>query len=161
MEQKKARFLFMDNPDSLIITDWAVISNSPNPFIKSKKELNDRAKQLFLYKLYHFNGLVPPFDDTPSRLRLIFEEGEIKIFELVQSATIKGTKNSVLKAKIATPSRTFFYISQGRASKEGKEFVMPYTIDSPYPVKATEIYLEQDGKKMPLNITENMVQGYQ
>jgi len=157
MKEKNAKFLFLDDIKSLIFTDWSAISDTPNPYTKSKYELNDNVYQLFLYRLYHFNGVTPPFNQTTKNFRLVFEKGDIKIFELVEGYKIDVQDDVILKAKIATPDKIFFFISEGQSNKNGKTFTIPYTLDSPYPVKALEIYLEKDGEKMPITVTEGML----
>ncbi|GAB4431779.1 MAG: hypothetical protein OHK0040_01350 [bacterium] len=158
MNKKKAKFLFLDDPKSLIITDWAAISSDPNPYINDNNALKSNVLELFLYRLYSYNGLTPPFDKTPQHLRLIYENNEIKIFEFVKGVKIKAKPQAILKAKIVTPVRTFFYISQGVMSKEGKEFIFPYSLDAPYPVRAKEVYIEENGIKQPIKVLEEMVQ---
>lgn len=158
MKLKKAKFLFLDDPKSLIITDWAAISSEPNPYTNDKNSLKNNVLELFLYRLYNYNGLTPPFDKSPQHLRLIYENNEIRIFEFVNGFKIKAKPKAILKAKIVTPARTFFYISQGVMSKEGKEFIFPYSLDAPYPVRAEEVYIEENGIKQPIKVLEEMVQ---
>lgn len=159
MEKKCARFLFLDDPKSMIITDWAAISGgAPNPYIKDGRILNNNVLELFIYRLYNYNGITPPFDKSPKHLRLIYEKDEVKIFERVKGFKISAKAGDVLKAKIVTPTKSFFYVNQGKPDKAGKKFIIPYSLDAPYPVKAKEIYLENNGKRTLLNVTEEMVQ---
>lgn len=162
MKAKRARFLIIDDLNSLILTDWTAISDKPNPYVSFDRRLNEKAYELFLYRLYHHNGLIPPFQDTPRHFRLIFHQKDIKIFELVEGFKIFAPKNAILKAKIKTPADTFSYISTGDSIKGQKVFIFPYSLDAPYLVKAEEIYLEIDGKKRFLNVTEeNIIRPFQ
>lgn len=157
MKEKKAKFLLLEDPKTSLITDWRVINTAPNPYLKNNLELNNKVYNLFLYRLYYFNGITPPFNQTTKYFRLVYDNDGIKIFELVDGFTVntKGDKGDyILKAKIATPKNSFFYISVGDTNKNGKTFTIPYTLNAPYPVKAVEIYLEKDGKKFPITVTE-------
>lgn len=157
MDEKKARFLFLDNIDDNIITDWAAISSSKNPYIANSTVLKEKSLELFLYKLYRYNGMVPPFFDTPQHFRLVYHNNDIKIFERVKGFRKITQKGAILKAKISSPGGEFLYISADKKENGKVVFNFPYSIDAPYPVKATEIYLEENGKRSSLKITEDMI----
>lgn len=157
MEEKKARFLLLDNIEDNIITDWSAISKSQNPYVKNNNVLKEKSLELFLYRLYRYNGMVPPFFDTPQHLRLVYHNNDIKIFERVKSFRKIAKEGAILKAKISSPGGEFLYISAGKKENGKVVFNFPYSIDAPYPVKATEIYLEENGKRVSLNITEDMI----
>ncbi|MCX7990667.1 MAG: hypothetical protein N2999_01330 [Proteobacteria bacterium] len=162
IDRNKSRYLILENPDENIITDWYAISSEKNPYIDKNKNINSKASELFLFNLYHFYGITPPFQNTPKNLRLIYESSKkknIKIFERVKSAKIiyRGNKNPLLKMLIKTPYNTFFYISLGEPAENGRIFNVPYSLDSPYPVKAELVNLELNGSKIPLNIKEEDV----
>lgn len=160
MDKNKAKFLILEKPDGNIITDWYAISKEKNPFTDEKNNINSNASSLFIFNLYYFYGIIPPFEKTPENIRLIYEssgnKNNLKIFERVKSAKIvflgKGTP--ILKLLIKTPYNKFFHISLGEQSKEGTIFTVPYSLNSPYPVNAESIYLEVNGKKIPIHLSE-------
>ncbi len=160
MNKNKSRFLFLDYIDDLIVTDWHAISSGKNPYSDDNKKPNQKVFNLYLYRLYHYDGIVPPFDNSPGALRLVYESSSlpnrIKVFEHVRGARViySGKETPVLKAKIKTPYREFFYIHSGKTFNSKKEYTIPYSIDKVYPVKAEQIYLEIGGKKTDLKISE-------
>lgn len=160
MAKNKSKFLILEKLDENIITDWYAISKEKNPYTDNRNNLNSLASTLFIFNLYHFYGVTPPFEKTPKNLRLIYEssgsKNNVKIFERVPSAKIifVGKGAPLLKMLVKTPYNKFFHISLGEQSKEGVIFTIPYSLDSPYPVNAEYINLEVNGKKIPIKVSE-------
>lgn len=160
LDKNKSRFLLLENPEENIVTDWSVLSKEKNPFLKDDRTLNPTVSTLFIFNLYHFYGLTPPFTNSPKHLRLVYEssskKNNIKIFERVKSAKViyKGKGKAMLKILVKTPFNSFYYINLGEPVEGGWSFTVPYSIDAPYDVKADFVSLEVDGNKINLNITE-------
>ncbi len=163
MSRNNSKFLFLDNPNDLIVTDWYAINRGENPYTDGDKKINLKAQRLFIYRLYHFDGLTPPFLNSTKHFRLIYESSlspfRVKIFERVEGAKIlyNGKDSAILKARIKTPYREFFYVTTGEALDGKRIFHLPYSSDSNYPVKAEYINFETGTKKIELNINEQDV----
>jgi asparagine N-glycosylation enzyme membrane subunit Stt3 len=157
MDRNKARFLVLQDPRDSLITDWSIISSGENPYIGKDGNVSDNALELFLFRLYKFDGTTP-IENSPQHFRLIFysDQKKVKVFERVAGVRIivADKKGYTLKAKITGPSHSFSYVSSGKLTASGKEFIFPYSMNAPYNVGAQEVYLESGNYRYRLNIDE-------
>ncbi len=128
---------------------------------RQNNKLNQKVLELYSYNLFYFYGLSNTGKSINEQIRIVFESknGNVKLFEKVEGTKIvlKNKKDYILKAKITNGKKSFFYLNTGRMEKNNQIFIFPYANNTPYPFYATEIYLEKDGKKIILKITEDMV----
>lgn len=160
MNKRQARFLILENIESSIKIDWDNNKWGENPYL-TNNNLNQKVLELYSYNLFYFYGLSNTGKSINEQIRIVFESknGNVKLFEKVEGTKIilKNKKDYILKAKITNGKKSFFYLNTGRMEKNNQIFIFPYANNTPYPFYATEIYLEKDGKKIILKITEDMV----
>lgn len=160
MNNRKARYLILDNIDSSIKIDWDITKWGKNPYIL-ENNLTSKVLDLYSYNLFYFYGLTKEGKSINEQIRIIFESKNrnVKLFEKVNGCKIilKNKKDYILKAKITNGWKTFFYINTGKFQNNHQIFILPYSSDRTYPFFATEIYLEKEGKRINLKITEDMV----
>lgn len=160
MNTRQSRYLILDNVDSSIKIDWDTINWGQNPYVLGNN-LNSKVLELYSYNLFHFYGLTKEGKSINEQIRIIFESknSNVKLFENVLGCKIilKNKKGYILKAKITNGRKSFFYINLGKFDGNDQVFRLPYSNDKKYPFFATEIYIEKDGQKFTINITEDMV----
>ncbi len=160
MNKRQARFLILENLESSIRIDWDKNERGENPYLSNNK-LNQKVLDLYSYNLFYFYGQTKSGKSINEQIRIIFESinGNVKLYEKVAGCKIiiRNKKDYILKAKITNGKKSFVYLNTGSREKNNQIFIFPYANNTPYPFYATEIYLEKNGKKIILKITEDMV----
>lgn len=160
MHNRQSRFLILDNVGSSIKIDWDTTNWGQNPYILNNN-FTSKVLELFSYNLFFFYGLTKEGKSVNEQIRIIFESknSNVKLYEKVKGCKIilKNKKDYILKAKITNGKKIFSYINVGKLVNNDQIFTLPYSTERKYPFFATEIYLEKDGKRKNLNITEDLV----
>ncbi|MCX7770985.1 MAG: hypothetical protein N2202_07890 [Proteobacteria bacterium] len=160
LEKRKGRFLILENLESSIITDWDNVKWGNNPYIINNT-LTPKVLELYSYNLFYFNGLTKEGKSINEKIRLIFKsnKGNVKLYENVRGCKIilKNKSGYILKGKITDDKNSFFYINTGWNEGNNQIFILPYSNEKRYSFYASEIYIEKEGLKKPLFITEDMV----